>query len=294
MKNRMLSLCIFLFLLSCQKVEENSTQNESAVQLNLDDPADNLLAFMKVRGSLDENEEVIFYASGRMYGQVEGERDQPLMDFEMFNIAKTVKTGDHSYDLLTREAGIYKSIETGEPLESWDNPYTGEAVDVLHLWNDPVNQKLELDGRFGKWNVPYQRVSSGRICMNLDIFLHYPSALSVAEFPENSQSDTYEAAELYQFYFSENDVHDPSKNSVESDVAWTRIGPWLPWMKMGQRPGKLVYHCTGYKLSGNDFEKMPASLREYVLSRKPEYRHAPSEFTKPNETSWTYFKKLKN
>ncbi|MEM9687281.1 MAG: DUF1838 family protein, partial [Bacteroidota bacterium] len=73
--------------------------------------------------------------------------------------------------------------------------------------------------------------------------------------------------------------------------SWTRIGPWLPWLKMGQRQGNMVYQAAGYKLMETDYDTMPAILRDYVMANKPEYRHAPTEYTSPNETSWTYFKK---
>jgi len=42
------------------------------LNLDLDKPIDNLTAFVKVRGSLDSLEEVIYYANGAIYGVVDG------------------------------------------------------------------------------------------------------------------------------------------------------------------------------------------------------------------------------
>ena len=269
-------------------------QHTAPAKLNLNNPEDNLTAFAKVRGSMDSTEEVIFYANGAIYGFVGGERDKPLMGFEMFNIGKLIPKGPHNYELLTNEVLLYTDINTGAVLDSFLNPYTGVKIPVVHVWNSPVNQKFELEGRFGKWKVNHNKYRDDVLCFNSDIFLFYPSPLSVAAFPNNSQSDNYEAAELFQFFFSEKELNNSKLTSVPSTISWTRIGPWLPWLEMGQRSGNLVYQGAGYKLSGKDFNKMPSKLTEYVLKNNPIYRHAPEVFTAPNETSWTYFKKLKS
>lgn len=294
MKN-ILAFLFFAFLFStCQTPAgdgEKASTTAASLNLDLDDAADNLTAFAKVRGSLVDNEEVLYYATGTIYGFVNGERDKPLLGFEMYNIARLKNTGENSYELLTREVGLYKDLKTGEILDKWTNPYTEEEVDVLHVWNDPVNQKFVLEGKYGKWGVNHTKLGEDKICMNADVFLIYPSPLKVADYPDNSQADMYEAAELFQFFFSEKDINNPDLKNVPAEISWTRIGPWLPWMKMGQTPGNMVYQCSGYKLNESDYDTMPAAFRKYIMDNKPEYRHAPEEYTAPNETSWTYFKK---
>ncbi|KAA1244933.1 DUF1838 domain-containing protein [Aquimarina sp. RZ0] len=274
-----------------QRYEVASKESKS-LNLDLDRPEDNMTAFVKVRASLTDNEEVIYYANGKIYGFVDGERDKPLMGFQMYNIGRSIKRAENSYYLLTNEVLLYTDLNTGKVLEEFNNPYTKETVDVVHVWNSPVNQKQDLEGRYGKWGIPHQKLGEDMICMNADIFLKYPSPLTIAEFPENAQSDNYEAAELFQFFFSEKDMNNPDKASIPCTISWTRLGPWLPWLKMGQRSGNMVYQGAGYKLMESDYNKMPKMLIDYVLANHPEYRHAPTKYTQPNETSWTYFKKL--
>ncbi len=289
-------LLVTFLVFSCKEKAENSSNElaeaSKSLNLDLDKPADNMTAFIKVRGSLKDGEEIVFYANGKIYGFVDGERDKPLMGFEMYNIGKYIKTGENQYDLLTNEVLLYTDIKTGEVLEKFKNPYTGAIVDVVHVWNSPVNQKTALEGKYGKWGIPHQKFGDDQICMNADIFLKYPSPLPIKDFPESSQSDDYEAAELFQFFFSEKAINDPNQASVPCTISWTRLGPWLPWLKMAQRPGNMVYQGAGYKLMETDYDKMPKVLTEYVMAKHPEYRHAPTEYSSPNETSWTYFKKI--
>ncbi len=293
MKTNVLFLLICLvFFTSCKEnPQESNPTKSSTLGLDLDSPEDNLTAFVKVRGSLTEGEEVIYYANGTIYAFVDGERDKPILGYEMYNIGKVLKA-EGGYDLLTNEVLLYTDLKTGEVLETFNNPYTNKENKVLHVWNSPVNQEFRMQGKYGEWGINHNKYGKDRICMNADVFLAYPSPLKVADYPENSQSDLYEAVELFQFFFSESELNDASKPSTEVDISWTRIGPWLPWMEMGQRPGKLVYQGAGYKLSENDYDEMPAALRNYVMANKPEYRHAPTEYSSPNETSWTYYKKM--
>lgn len=290
MNKLVLPLALLIGALACEPAKEK-TESSPSLNLDLDKTEDNLTAYVKVRASLNDDEEVIFYANGKIYGFVEGERDKPLMGFEMYNIGRSRKLGDGDYQLLTNEVLLYTDLETGEVLETFQNPYTGEEVEVLQVWNSPVNQEHKIEGKYGRWGIAHNKYGSDMICMNADVFLAYPSPLTIANYPENSQSDLYEAAELFQFFFSEKELNDPNKQSIDCTISWTRIGPWLPWLKMGQAPGKMVYQGAGYKLMGSEYDQLPSMLTKYVMANKPEYRNAPTEFTRPNETSWTYFKK---
>lgn len=73
-------------------------------------------------------------------------------------------------------------------------------------------------------------------------------------------------------------------------IFWTRLGPWLPWMEMADRPGNLLYQCAGCKVMGS-YAVLPEDVRAYVEQHQPIYIHALTEFARPNETAWTYFKK---
>ena len=75
-----------------------------------------------------------------------------------------------------------------------------------------------------------------------------------------------------------------------SRLAWARISQWLPWMEMGSRPGLLIVNATGY--STFDLEDLPDSLISALKERYPLYLTAPPlDDARPNETSWTVFKK---
>ncbi|WP_327590819.1 DUF1838 domain-containing protein [Nonomuraea sp. NBC_00507] len=227
--------------------------------------------FIRVRASAD-GAETISYWTGDVYGWQDDDGPHHLFGFEGINVARAVQADD-GWRLLTREAALYLDPRTREVLDTWDNPFTGRAVEVLHVFNDPVNQRL------GAYPVPVTRLGD-QVVYNVDVRLAYPSPLKVADYPENSASDTYRALELFQFFAAAKDL-ESGMADVPCVFSWCRVSPWLPWMAMGQRGGGLVYHCRGAKVP-----EVPARLRERVGER---FLHAPEEESGPNMTSWTAF-----
>ncbi len=262
-----------------------------AQSIDLSRPKDYLDAFMRIRGTSDGSVS-LYHWTGSIYSFIPGEKRMELMAFEGFNIAKTIPT-EAGFKLLTREAAFYKDHRSGEILETWRNPLTNSDVKVVHIWNDPVNQDMD----FGADMLPYARQIlpstdlGDKLAFHMDIFPFYTSPLPRKEFGEYSQSDTYQAAEFFQFFADKADILNPSLGSIPATITWHRISPWMPFMKMGDRAGSLVFVCRGRKLEGG-FEALPKHIKDYVMANKPEYAAPPEEWSEPNETSWTYFKKL--
>ncbi|MCG5219431.1 DUF1838 family protein [Streptosporangium soli] len=242
--------------------------------------------FIRVRADRGGSEVVVWW-TGDVYAWTPYGGPHHLFGFEGINLARAV-TVEGGYELLSREAAFYLDPRSREILDEWDNPISGERVDVLQVWNDPVNQRWLADGPRGPFRVPVTRIGENMV-FNTDILLAYPSPLPVAEFPDNSGDDTYRAMELFQFFARAADVEDPARENVPCTFSWSRVSPWLPWMRMADRPGALVYHCRGAKMA--DWEAVPEHVRTYVAEHRPEFAHAPESWSAPNETSWTYYKK---
>lgn len=255
--------------------------------LDLNDPETSLRNFARVRASADGTDEVVWFG-GEVYAWQPGAPASHVFGFEGFNIARMVEI-DGGFDLLSKEAVFYLDPDTREVLRTWDNPWTEQEVPVVHVWNDPVNFPFRYDGPRGPWELPWTDLGD-TIVFTSDIFLAYPSPLPRAEFPDHSQADLYEAAELFQYFVRRDDL-DGDDPSIPTQVSWTRMAPWVPFMAMGDRPGQLVYHCQGRKLPGG-FEALPAWIKQEVERDQPGYAHAPTSMDGPNSSSWTYFKKL--
>ncbi len=277
-----------LFFLVYPPVVIGQAPSSNLDKLGLNDPDTNLKAFLRARASIDPATESACWWTGTIYSRIPDERSKPLFLFEGFSVSRVIRD-ESGWKLLSREGGIYKDPESGAILETWLNPSTAETIAIPHLWNDPVNQDLSPSNPRGVPKLPFVQLND-RICWNVDVILFFPSPVPKLLHPEASNSDQYSGMELFQFFASIRDLADPNLKSVPSEFSWTRIGPYLPWMKMGNQAGEVVYHCRGRKLEGGA-ASFPEHIRTWILERHPEFMHAPETFTTPNASSWTEYLK---
>ena len=230
----------------------------------------------------------------RRYRTLHGEPDKLLFKGEGMNVRRCVTVNDpvrgKGYRMVSREVMLMLDPKTGEVVREWKNPWTGETVPVLHIANDPVNFRspvfpLRADGK------PYVsdiQVMGDHWWSTTTVPLFYTNPLG-GDFQEYV-GGTYHATEMFNFFGRLSDLTDPARHSADVNVAWTRISDWLPWMKMRDRTGDLYFNGAGLKL--DRFEDLPAGMRAAIEARGPLYKEPPPvDDQRPNETSWTYFKR---
>ena len=283
------------------KGDENDKRGEDLPQLQLDlnHPQDNVYAWRKTRASLDPEEDVIFYWQGYIYHARDKEPqdypargyrvnfEKPLFKFEGFNVARFAEDGAGGYYMVSREVSVYQDPSTGEIINCWVNQLLPDqpAVRVMHVANDPVN--------FGVGMVDFTELGDD-VSFFSDILLAYRSPLADQdEFTSFSASDVYESNELFNFFVSKEDLANPLISSAPVNISWTRVGQYLPWMQMGDRSGKLIYHVRGYKvLKGLD--AMPAQLVNWTIDvAGPQFLTSPDQVPQgytPNATTWRVFR----
>ncbi|MCY4153937.1 MAG: DUF1838 family protein [Gammaproteobacteria bacterium] len=250
----------------------------------------------KIHCSLKDNDPVTYMWQGKGYARVPGERDKLLFRVLGMNVRQCVTANDpekgEGYRLVSREIMLYLHPQTGEILREWDNPWTGETLEVLHVANDPVNQPPSFSvGRDGKQRrfEPMMIGDTAFLAYEIPLFYTNPLGGDYQAYVGNR----YHATEIFDFTADINDIADLSKDTAKVNVAWVRMAPWLPWMKMGSRAGLTYFNAVGAKL--NSWDDLPALMKDEIKANYPDYTSPPpGDDARPNETSWTYFKKIKD
>jgi len=262
--------------------------------IDLATPEGAIAAFRKVQCSTQDQRPTVYYWVGEAYSRVPGEPDRLLFRFEGMNTRQCVTVTDPArgtgFRMVSREILFYKDPASGQIIDEWPNPWTGETVKVIHIANDPVNFRAPIfpvraDGS------PYQSdvtVMGDHWWGTTTVPLFYRNPL--AGDYQDYVGGTYHATEMFNFFGRVSDLTDAKKHSADVTVAWTRISDWLPWMKMRGRAGQLYFNGAGLKLDG--YADLPAGMRAAIEARGPIFREPPPvDDQRPNETSWTYFKK---
>lgn len=266
------------------------------------DPAnadDQLRIQVKMSCSLVEGTPTLYWWSGRMWARVPGEPNRLLFNVHGMNMRQCRVKQDpvrgFCYRSVSREVMLYLDPVTNEVVRRWKNPWSSEEVDVVHVANDPVNARDWYCSR-DKDGKPVDR--SDNLSFKDDLLLEgggaarlfYKSPLA-GEY-QDYVGGTYHAMEFGTSAASASEALDAGDNELQDTlISWVRISRWLPWMKMGDRDGLVVFHTAGMRL--DSWEQLPEVVRREVDARYPTYKAPPPlDDPRPNETSWTVFKKF--
>jgi hypothetical protein len=231
---------------------------------------------------------------GKLYSRTPGERDRHLFNVFGINTRQCAQLSDPvrgpGYRSVSREIMVYLDPKTNEIVDEWANPWTGETVRVIHVANDPVNMRAPShakreDGSPAR--VELRRYGDTLVASNeVPLFYTNPLAGDYQEYV----GGRYHAMEIFNTFYRTEDFLDAKRTRIgESRISWQRLSAWLPWMKMGERPGLMVFNATGF--STFDRDKIPPRLMEVLTTRFPEYLSPPPlDDARPNETTWTITK----
>ncbi len=266
----------------------------TAEPLDLDDPTGAVKGLRKLQCHMEDGKPAIFWWSGVTYSRVPGEKDRLLFEYEGMNVRACVTALDpehgYGYRMVSKEVLIYLDPETGEVVRTWDNPWTGEEVEVVHIANDPVNSRgpIQANGPRGPFELDVQ-VKDGRGWLRFEVPLFYPNPLG-GDY-QKYVGGTYQAIEMFSFYFDADAMVDPEVGGLDdAHVGWARVAQWLPWMEMGNRAGQVIYHGAGKRV--RSWDDLPKNLRDEIAASYPGFDAPPPvDDARRNETSWTYFKK---
>jgi hypothetical protein len=240
--------------------------------------------FVKVRAATDGEQSFLVW-QGALYSLVPEEPKRHLFNFVGMSVARCPQTPEGDWDFTSRELLFYLDPQSDEIVHRWQNPWTEETVPVIHVANSPVQ------GHFGQNRAFPAEVTGDITTFTFNLFPFYPNPLADdLNFTDYSPQTHYQAVELFKLTVPTADLEDPVTTTVSRLLlSWERIGPWLPWMKMGNRPGQLIYSASGHKVS--DFTALPLLLQTQLNERLPLFKQAATQKLDVEDmTSWEYFK----
>lgn len=267
--------------------------------LDPDNADDQLRIQVKMSCSLVEGTPTLYWWSGRVWARVPGEPNRLLFNVHGMNMRQCRVKQDpvrgFCYRSVSREVMFYLDPVTNEVARRWKSPWSGEEVDVVHVANDPVNARDWYCSR-DKDGKPVDR--SDNLTFKDDLLLEgggaarlfYKSPLA-GEY-QDYVGGIYHAMEFGTSAALASEALDATDSELQDTlISWVRISRWLPWMKMGDRDGLVVFHTAGMRL--DSWEQLPEVVRREVDTRYPSYKAPPPlDDLRPNETSWTVFKKF--
>lgn len=275
-----------------RRVIPRMTRIAAAPALDLATPEGAVTAMRRIWCDGADGAPAYWHWRGEVFARRQGERDKLLFKVEGLNVRTCVAVNDPvrgpGVRTLSRELLIYLDPQTGQPLTRWTNPYTGEAVDVVHVANDPVNGEFYARSPEGAPTQWRGMAIGDQWFLNTTAPLFYSNPLGGAYQAEIGGA--YHATEMFNFSGDMADLANTQRSGASVRVGWVRISDWLPWMKMGGREGLIYMHTAGRKLTR--WDDVSTLVRGEVDARYPTFRAPPPvDDRRPNETSLSAYRK---
>jgi hypothetical protein len=231
--------------------------HSGAAMPDLSTPRANLEGMLRMTASLKE-EDVPWWFDGTMFGIVGEEEPRPLVRFEGWEVYWVRPVENDAYELTGHTVTFFYDVETGEMLDTFDNPYTGET--------NTVTASVQGGGAGSGFNYSVNGVRPTKFMDRMPekplllqwssvrdvIWMHaetaYPPGLSQ---PRKQRQTMFTNLE---------DFNNPEVSNLPASFSATVFENWSRWMEMGDRPGHVIWHASGAKIASLD--DLPDAFRE--------------------------------
>ena len=241
--------------------------------LDLNDPVSRLRARVKVYGSLAE-ETVHRVSRGHVWAYFHEGNLDPMFSMINYNVTRWRQADENLYVATMNEVALFTRFDTDEVITHWDNPYTGETVEVQQYLTGPITIENGLEGTVTDetatmkpkdmewWSV------GGKLFIPSRSQFRFPNPLRPEVWPKASVGPTFHWDSFIFLMAEIADIENPDLTMAPAISHYQETLNWNPWMLMGQRPGRQLSRGYGCKL--RNLDEMPANLRARLEQYAPE------------------------
>ena len=238
------------------------------------DPASFLQGFRKVLFA-DHEEAVFWWMKGTKYGIVDNVTT-PFFNMEVATILRCRDLGPASFAVTSLELVYYTDLVGGELVERWQNPYTGEWLDMSYVPLGPTRIPYTVSGPQLPTELPGAKLEPHHsmgpaTVVGDDVWIRNDNDSVVTR--ADGQGRPFRVHDWAVYHARLRDVEDGGNRSPEADVSFLDITSWPQSLKMGDRPGTRMSRCAGRKVPA--FGGLPQSFRTLLERRHPEIHRDP-------------------
>ncbi|MFO1426849.1 MAG: DUF1838 family protein [Steroidobacteraceae bacterium] len=279
--------------------DAHGSSRRGSPPLDFANPIDNLYAFGKIWSGYGAP--VIGGFHGLMYLRMPGKRLVPVFGFTGTGIMQAEFDPQGKLRMKSRETGFFTDLRSGDILEYWDNPLTGERCEVYHFYNDFIAGTLttelpkfavgggadsptvmnegtvfpDADGRY-PFRLPFSRYGDD-LMLEWDYAHEYTNPVTPEGWPSYSTGARITPSEHFMMYASLAQVQDRSLPTARMRAGFARMSECWPWMRMGQHEQRgltLFGRMHSHKgLPGTG--EVPPKVLAYIEKHAPEYLTLP-------------------
>jgi hypothetical protein len=265
-----------LFTASCQQASEPLSPSELAdkrAQLDsiIADPAARTEMIAKIMGSTEEAERHAFLKF-HVFGFAGDGNLIPFFSMNNYIIQKWSPGDNSTFEVQHYEVAYYSKFDTNEAISEWENPLTGETIELPHFVLGPVPRfygpGIGQDAAGFAPDPGNITMIGDRVYVPTLTRLEIPNSMSPDEWGVYSSGPTTYWDSMLVFSADIEDVLDDSKSHVPAEIHMQNLVSWAPYLKLGQSPGRTMVRAYGQHISG--FDDLPQDVRANLEKYTPE------------------------
>ncbi|WP_116969488.1 DUF1838 family protein [Blastomonas sp. UPD001] len=246
--------------------------------LDVTSPEGRQRTFMMMRCALDE-ELTTNWVQASYFGVV-GDEMTPLFGVSSAVFSRTRRLDDGTYRSVSFELAWFTDPVTSKAMDGFRNPYTNQDCQVPSGGFQP---SASIFGRDLSFTLP-KPIPGLTIEHHVLPFVVRGDDVWVSE---QMRSESLFPGASRPFRYSDNsvlharksDLMKPGATRVTSEVSYTNVVSWRPWLGMGDRPGHLT--ASGFGRQNAHPDSLPPAWLEATAARKPEVLKDPAAILAP-------------
>lgn len=242
-----------------------ATLDSAAPLPDLDDPAQHLRAYVRMRGSADGSL-VAEVTQGYVYALLPSGRPRLLWQSRGFQLSRYRQEADGAWNCRSNYFGTFADAASGAPIGEWHNPFTGRRDALPPTVYGPMDYVLTASRTLVKPTAAERAAALAE--RGVRRWTRTGDLVSILD-ELGPPGDPAKPPDLDLVTLSARaaDLANPALASVPSQTAFGAVEPWREWMRMESRPGMLLWHLQGTKL--RDVAELPEELVRVAEARRP-------------------------
>ncbi|OYY72568.1 DUF1838 family protein [Sphingomonas sp. 28-63-12] len=245
---------------------------------NFADPAEQLRAFMMMRGALDDRL-VIGGLSGRYFGVV-GAQLTPMFGVVSATFTRYRPAPGGGYEAVGAEFAYFTDPVSGVAIGPYRNPYTGETV-MVPSGGTPLSRifigsdmALRLESKIP--GLSFENTVSPPEVRGNDVWF---SELTRTSSPVPGKAEAFHYSESTILHARLNELNAFGAKRVRCETNFTNVVSWRPWLKMESHPGHMM--AVGVGSYGRAVNELPAAWIAATRVHHPELLVDPASVLAP-------------
>lgn len=217
---------------------------------------------------------VFWWIRGPSFGQI-GADLTPLYEMNFGSIQRVTQRADGGFDVKQMELSFRTDLDTGAPLKTLRNPYTGESVPIEFSPVGPTVMHYSLDNvpavpeELGGSKLKFQPVPSRPFVIGDTVYYRLRNR-SVVTTPGAADRIINDISTLTG---PASQALDPTASWVDAKLQSTDVTGWPRWLRMGDKPGGVTLRAVGAKV--RRFADMPPDFLRMLQDARPDIAADP-------------------